>query len=275
MTRFPTVRLLSALVPWFGALALNCSADPGSPPPREEPASAGSSSVAGASSSNVAGASSAGGGASVNPLGRAKCHPPPGASGSPRTIEEAIALLNALPKPTNVACFVESLDRPFTAYATNSQFSAQPALSTRSPRVFIKLNNLRISIVIDGDSSDLLEFSYLVDDLHSIKGEVKTPIEQALAPSAPYDRVQSGEGTTCGLCHYGEERVLDITFAAAFASIPFRPRPETYVSLDSIAVDARGCDWVAEPHRCELLSALFDNGTVTEEAFPPTMPTFY
>ncbi|MEO7034944.1 MAG: hypothetical protein ABI548_13645 [Polyangiaceae bacterium] len=276
MTQFPTGRWLSALAPWLGVLALNCSADPGSPPPGGGPSSAGSSNVAGASSSNFAGAaSSAGGGVSVNPLGRAKCNAPPGATGSPRTIEEAITLLNALPKPTNVACFVESLDRPFTAYATNSVFSAQPALSTRSPRVFIKLNNLRISIVIDGDSSYLLEFSYLLDDLHTIKGEVKTPIDQALAPSAPYDRVHSGEGTTCGVCHYGEEQVLDITFAAAFASIPFRPRPETYVSLDGLAAEARACDWVAEPHRCELLSALFDNGSVTEEAFPPAMPTFY
>ncbi|MEO6602353.1 MAG: hypothetical protein ABIQ16_20900, partial [Polyangiaceae bacterium] len=247
--------------------AVNCSAAPASLTPLEGTPSGGSS--------NVAGASSSGGGVSVNPLGRAKCQAPAGTNGSPRTIEDAVALLNALPKPTNVACFVESLERPLSAYAVNSVFSAQPALSARSPRVFIKLDRLWVSIVIDGDSSYLIEFSYLLDELRSIKSEVQTPLVEALAPSAPYDRVRSGEGTTCGLCHYGEERVSSITFAAAFASTPFRPRADSHVSLDVLAADARACDWGVEPHRCELLSALFGNGTVTEEGFPLTMPTFF
>ena len=45
-------------------------------------------------------------------------------------------------------------------------------------------------IVIDGEASYLLEFSYLLaDELRSIKGEVETPVEVPLPPSAPYDRV--------------------------------------------------------------------------------------
>ncbi|HEX2873395.1 MAG TPA: hypothetical protein VHP33_19185 [Polyangiaceae bacterium] len=212
----------------------------------------------------------------VNPLGRARCQPPPGTTGSPGTIEEAMALLNALPKPTSAACFVESLDRPLTAYATNSAFSAQPALSARSPRIFLKLNRLWVSIVIDGESSYLLEFSYLLaDELRSIKGEVETPLEQPLPPSAPYDRVLFGSGTNCGLCHYDEEPVPSITFAKAFASIPFRPRPETRVNLVNLADGARICDWNLEPRRCDMLSALFDEGPIIEEAFPTEMPTFF
>lgn len=223
MKRFPTGRLLSALEPWLGTLALTCSADPESLPSLVGPTSGGSA--------NVAGASSSGGGMSVNPLGRAKCQAPPGANGSPRTIEEAIALHNALPKATNVACFVESLDRPFTAYAANSIFSAQPALSARSPRVFIKHDRMWVSIVIDGDSSYLLEFSYLLDELHPSRVRSRpdrggSSPERALRPRAEWG------GHEFGLCHYGEERVLDVTFAAAFASIPFRPRPDSHVSLD-------------------------------------------
>ena len=55
-----------------------------------------------------------GGVAAVNPLGRARCRPPAGVSGYPKTTQAALDLLNALPKPTSVACFVESLDRPLT-----------------------------------------------------------------------------------------------------------------------------------------------------------------
>jgi hypothetical protein len=185
--------------------------------------------------------------------------------------------MNALPKPTSVACFVESLERPFTAYATSSLFSAQPALSARSPRVFIKLDRLWLSIVMEGESSKLLELSYLLDESRSIKGELKAPVTEVLGPSAPYDRVRRSEGggTLCAFCHYGEERVESISFAAAFASIPFRPRPDTRVGLDSLALEARSCDWAIEPQRCEMLSALFDGGTVTEESFPTTMPTFF
>ena len=212
----------------------------------------------------------------VNPLGRARCSPPPGTTGSPGTIEEAMALLNALPKPTSAACFVESLDRPLTAYATNSPFSAQPALSARSPRIFLKINRLWLSIVIDGEASYLLEFSYLLaDELRSIKGEVEMPVEIPLPPSAPYDRVLFGSGTSCGLCHYGEEQVPSIDFAKAFASIPFRPRPETRVNLLYLGDGARICDWNLEPHRCDMLSALFDDGPIIEEPFPTEMPTFF
>ena len=265
---------LSTLVFWLAALCLSCSAEPGGVVPIGGTSSGGAPSYGGTATGGSPDAGSAGL-AVANPLGRARCQPPPGMTGSPHTIEEAVALLSALPKPTSVACFVESLDRPFAAYATSSQVSAQPAFSARSPRVFIKIDRLWLSIVLEGESSYLLELSYLVDELHSVKGELKTPILGPLAPSAPYDRVRQGEGTVCGVCHYGEERAATVTFASAFASTPFRPRPDVHVALDGLAAEARVCDWVGEPRRCEMLSALFDGGAVTEESFPSTMPTFF
>lgn len=187
-----------------------------------------------------------------------------------------MALLNALPKPTSVACFVESLDRPLTAYATSSTFSAQPAFSAKSPRVFIKIDRLWLSVVMDGNSSYLLELSYLQpDDENSVKGEVQTPVLEALAPSAPYDRIRYGSGTGCGLCHYGEAPAPSVPFAQAYASIAFRPRPETRVGLDSLLTERQRCDFNAEPHRCGMLSAVFDGGPVVEEVFPGSMPTFF
>ena len=241
---------------WVSALGLQCSAVPDQQsPPAPTAAPAGK----------------------VNPLGRARCQAPAGVTVTPGTIEESVQLLNALPKPTSVACYVESLQRPLMAFATSSAFSAQPALSTRSPRMFVKLDRLWLSIVIDGESSYLMEFGYLLEgeELRSIKGELLLPISEPLPPSAPYDRVRSNAGTVCGLCHFGEQRHDAIGFAEAYSSIAFRPRLQGQVSLETLRVEHQLCDWDAEPHRCEMLSAVFDGGDVVEAPFPDSMLTFF
>lgn len=256
---------------WFAAAALGCSAAGEPTPIGDQPPPA-----AGAS---AGGAIATGGGGNADPsrLGRTRCRAPTGVSASPQNTEDALQLLNALPKPTGSACFVESLERPLTIFATSSEFSAQPAASSSSPRVFIKLGLLWVSAVMDGDSSYLLEFGTQVagDPLRSIKGELLLPIDAPVLPSAPYDRVRQGNGTVCGLCHYGEEPAENITFATAFSSTAFRPRPETRVSVDELRAQAEGCDWQLEPHRCEMLSAVFGSGAVAEVPFPDSMPTFY
>lgn len=230
-------------------------------------------------SAGIVGASGGSGGtvSSVNPLGRTRCTAPEGTSASPQNTLETVQLLNALPKPTSVACFVESLARPLSVYATNSTFSAQPALGTKSPRVFIKLGQLWVSVVIDGESSYLVEFGDLLpgDPTRSIKGELELPLYVPVAASAPFDRVTYGQGTACGLCHYDERPADNMPFPGAFASIAFRPRDDTRVSIDSLRIEHQSCDWHSERHRCEMLSAVFEGGTVEEEPFPNSMPTFY
>jgi hypothetical protein len=213
----------------------------------------------------------------LNPLGRARCVAPPGVSASPQSIQQAVQLLNALPKPTTVACFVESLARPLATYATSSPVSAQPALSAASPRVFIKVGPLWISIVIDGRSSYLVEFGELLpeDGWRTIKGELELPLYDAIADSAPYDQVGFNNGTVCGLCHNSEQRVEHIPFANAFSSIAFRPRPDSRVSMDSLRAQEQACDWQLEPYRCEMLSAVFGGGPVEETPFPAAMETFF
>lgn len=241
-----------------------------------EPSGAGA-----ASGASAGGATSMGGGGgapaapSVNPLGRARCQAPDMASASPADVERSVALINALPKPTSVACFVESLVRPLNIYATSSTLSAQPADSQRSPRVFIKLDKLWLSVVVDGDSSPLIEFGLLVDDqlTRSLKGELKLPIDAPIAPSTPFDRVRYDDGTLCGLCHANEQQ--ETKFGMAFSSDALRPRPEGRVSVDALRLEARACDWHVEPHRCEMLSAIFDGGGVNEVQFPETMRTFF
>ena len=198
-------------------------------------------------------------------------------SGTPHSIEEAVALLNALPKPTSVACFVESLDRPFVATATSSMFSAQPATSSDSPRVFLKIDRTWISVVLDGAATDLIEFGYLLDDgLHSLKGELKLPATQALPLTTPFDRIRYDDGyTLCGACHRDEtlERIEGDT--SIYSSLAYRPRPETRVPIDFLRTAAQTCNWDQQPHRCEMLSALFDGGPVDEGEFPADMATFF
>jgi len=215
-------------------------------------------------------------GVAVNPLGRARCAPPPGMTGSPETIEDAVALVNALPKPTSVACFVESLDRPLGAYATSSMFSLQPAVSKASPRLFFKVGRLWLSIVIDGDGKDLLEFGELLDDgLRSLKAELQLPTTDQISPTLPFDRVVYGTyGTVCGACHRDEYLDHAEGTSQIFSSLAFRPEPTTRVSLDFLRDQAQSCDWQAQPQRCDLLSAVFGGGDVVDAEFPKSMATF-
>ncbi|HEY6080927.1 MAG TPA: hypothetical protein VIW29_19065, partial [Polyangiaceae bacterium] len=173
-----------------------------------------------------------------------RCRAPAGVSGRPRTTDEAVQLLNALPKPTTVACFVESLERPLTVFATSSTFSAQPAPSPRSPRVFVRLEGLWLSFVIAGDSSLLIEFGELLagEPLQSIKGELQLPLQDVVAPSAPYDRVLQEGGTVCRVCHYDEQAVSSMPAVRAFSSIAFRPRPEGHVRLESLLLEGQLCN---------------------------------
>jgi len=232
-------------------------------------------------SSNAAGAGAAGAPTAGAPSA-ATCRPPAGSTGSPRTIEEAVTLLNALPKPTSIACFLESLDRPLHAFATSNTISAQPAFSPASPRIFLRLEQLVLSVVPEGESSHLIEFSYLLEgDARSIKAELSLPLAETVPASAPYQRVLSTDpaglargGTVCGLCHAGEQRVENIDFAAVFSSVALRPNPDSQVSLATLAQAQKSCDAAVQPERCAMLTALFDHGTVLQAEFPNTMSLF-
>ena len=67
------------------------------------------------------------------------CRAPSSVSNAPQSIAETVTLINALPKPLTLPCFLESLARPLEMSATFSVVSAQPAVGHRSPRVFLFL----------------------------------------------------------------------------------------------------------------------------------------
>ena len=68
------------------------------------------------------------------------CKSPDPALTSPKTIEQAILLINSLPKPASVLCFIQALQKPLKIAGTYSNQSAQPA--TDSPRFFIFQDDL-------------------------------------------------------------------------------------------------------------------------------------
>jgi hypothetical protein len=120
-----------------------------------------------------------------------RCFPPAGISGTPASIAEAVRLVNALPRPVTVECFLESLDRPLYAVATQSTISLQPAVGSRSPRIFLITSKLIMSIVPDGKGSQLVEFGQFVDERRTLKGEIHFPVVSDVLPAEPFERIKS------------------------------------------------------------------------------------
>lgn len=189
------------------------------------------------------------------------CIAPPGL-GRPETIEAAVALINALPKPTTIACYVESLDRPLGVAVTTSPASAQPAVGAASPRFFITSGNLVTTVVGDGQGRDLLEFGLDVGDRLSIKAELLFPVEAPLEEAAPYARVNFGSSTGCAVCHAREERRGEIDGIGIYASEVLQYPPDLAVSVSFAKQLAKDCDAEATPQRCDLQTALFAHGSV-------------
>ena len=203
------------------------------------------------------------------------CKPAVGVSGSPKTIEQAVALINSLPKPVSVACFVASLDRPIKASLTNNTISAQPAAGNRSPRIFIVIDKLNISVVPEGLGQDLVEFSYMVSPTMSVKAELEFPIIENVSAQTPYSRIRYNAGTSCGVCHGVESRYTEVTFAEAYYSLAFQPQKNTKVGLESFRNELAKCNPSTEPKRCALISAFFNGGGVQNYEFPSVMPYFF
>lgn len=197
---------------------------------------------------------------------------------SPSTVVEVVERVNELPAPVTLPCFIESLARPLELNATESLLSAQPAVGRRSPRLFIFVDPLILSISFDGIGSRLLELGELrPDSTRALKAEIEFPvIDEELPIAAPFERILFLDNlTTCGGCHDDERPAADVTFTRAFESRALRPVPRERVSLESLAEELASCDPAREPERCALLDAVFGAGAVVDREFPETLATFY
>jgi len=184
-------------------------------------------------------------------------------SSAPRNVEQAVALMNALPKPTSLECFIESLARPLEVYATSSELSLQPADGTRSPRTFIVQGELVMSIVANPEFSNLLEIGYRSAPGRSMKGEIAFPLTVDVTASSILARIRVGDVSICGGCHGAETRPIDSFFVdGAFESAVAVPLSPFEVDLETLRQEAAACEPASEPERCGVLGALFDHGEV-------------
>ena len=210
------------------------------------------------------------------------CRPASGTTGSPQTILDAVALLDGLPQPVTLPCFLESLDRPLALVATTNTVSAQPAESARNPRVFLLTGRLSLALVPDGPFRDVLELGEIsADNTNSIKGEVHFPVEAPLAASDAFDRVVDSAvdnvptQSKCSICHFPERTVDKVGYEHAFESIAYRPNPLYDAPLGDLQREHETCDVTVEPERCATLAAIFGHGAVVGGAFPSEMATFF
>ncbi len=205
-----------------------------------------------------------------------RCKPSPGVTGSPNTIEEAVALANSLPFPVTAECFVEALDRPLRVEATRSKNSVQPAEGERSPRIFLWTTDaLVIAIVIDGEKRDLVEFSQFVAPKRSVKAELLFPLRAPATAAMALDRVRNPEHpniTTCFVCHDNERDEPSVP--GGRSSVALRPRPSTLVDVDTLRAEHRACDATSEPDRCRWLEALVGHGPLEHRPFADDLSLF-
>lgn len=204
------------------------------------------------------------------------CRPAPGTTGAPSTVVEVVQLINGLPHPVTISCFLESLERPLRIIAAASFISAQPAFNVDSPRIFILGNGISLSVVPHGDSQNLLEMGELTSNTRSIKAELEFPILEPLSLDAAFEHIRSEiyGGTVCFGCHHDERAVEDYPVAGAFDSVAYRPLPEYEVNFDYVQYQYATCDAELEPERCGFYTALFGHGEVLPDRFPEEMPLF-
>jgi hypothetical protein len=207
-----------------------------------------------------------------------RCSPAEGTSGNPKTIREALDLINGLPQPVDFPCFLESLDRPLSINATSNTQSAQPARGKRSPRIFIVLNESLSMSFVPAVVASTLEFGERKadDPGFSVKAEVHFPIEDQLVPEDAFSRLAPDpstgrtleQATLCGVCHDNEKPTPDYPILGAFASAIVRPTPFFAVDAATLRKEVDTCDAATEPERCAMLHALFGHGNVVQTAFP-------
>lgn len=182
---------------------------------------------------------------------------------APRTIEEVLARIDVLAEPT-IDCLIRSLPRPLALVASRSGTSLQPAVDANTPRIFVMLDGLSISVVGAGDGANAVEFGQWVTPTRTLKGEIRFPVTRPLAPDEPYRTVinPSFSVSTCGFCHDDEQ--THGTVPGAFVSDALAPAAWAELKLDELrAIRARCSD---EPY-CSILRALFDHGEVKQGAF--------
>lgn len=188
--------------------------------------------------------------------------------GSPKTIEETVTLINALPRPLSLGCFLNSLKGPLGVMAVNSTGSAQPAVDNANPRIFIVREKLVLSVATAGAGRSLLEFGELTGS-NSFKGELAFPVEGTVTANQIIAQMaQTSTSSTCATCHGSEAKFQHGNLGQLWVSSIIRPNTAQRVNYAYLRAQASACDSVATPHRCDVLKAIYTKGAATDVDFP-------
>lgn len=188
---------------------------------------------------------------------------------SPSSIDQAVVLINALPKPLSADCFVRALKRPLKVFATNSPASVQPAYDGDNPRIFIINKNFVMAFVPKGGSKSLMEMSMKVSPTGSIKAELQFPIVNDLNVDSPYSRIREGAyGTSCRTCHTNEGMYAGAASSQVFQSNFIVPLDSSRVSQAYMKAQAMYCNSNIDKYRCQMLQSIFIDGQAQDSTFP-------
>lgn len=184
--------------------------------------------------------------------------------------------LNTLPKPLTIPCVLDLLPRPLRVAATKSELSVQPALGESSPRIFLKLGDVTLTVGLMGDRADAIEVSERVNAIQSAKGELLFPISASISNDQAFREVirSAGDGSKCAACHFQESAAGGPFPVNAFQSKALRPVARHEVSLDELRSLRDACKDV-DSHRCQVLESLFATGVPENFEFPSSWSTMF
>lgn len=199
-----------------------------------------------------------------------------GKSHNPRSIADSVALINALPKPTSIPCFLLALPRPMKLAAADSKLSGQPAVDRTKPRYFILYDDFFITVAGSGAGKDAVEFSEYDGNIKSVKGEIRFPVTDTIGPDAPYKPLvlPEGTGSTCATCHRSEAVAGAGYPDSAFTSMAIKPANSTLLLMFEISQLNQACQGRYQDEHCLMLMSMFDGLTPQTFDFPSSMPTF-
>ena len=197
-----------------------------------------------------------------------------GLDGSAGTLTSALSLIDSLPRPLTLTCFIESLPRPLNVIGSTNDFSLQAA-EPSSPRVLAIFDQLVVSWVPAGPGRQRLEFAEERPNARSVKAEVLLPMDGSVTPQTFEHMLHpGGQSTTCGGCHF-DEVPEDVNGIRLFASKSLRVAPDEVVRVEGLRALHEACDDGVEPARCAVWNAMFAHGDVLDTEFPRNLPTVY
>lgn len=190
---------------------------------------------------------------------------------TPRTISEAVDLINLLPKPLELPCFLRALKRPFKINLTDSKLSAQPAFDRQSPRVFIFIDDFIMSVTVDGNASNLLEFGEKTSGQNALRGEIAFPLQDDISHDLPFENIYrpiSGV-TSCSGCHKNEQAE-----GSGFSNQILKPQRK--IAWDDFDYERYLCQVNNDnAGRCRMIRALMAYGETIDFDFPQQYPTMF